>query len=123
VRPKRQVKQIGGSDMTIKLELKPELEEQLRANAARVGLPVERYLLNWIEQAPQIPTPPTALPATLPGDGNYPPGSLTELFAQWQAEDATDDPELLRKADEELEELKANLNATRAANGEEPLFL
>jgi hypothetical protein len=113
---------MGGRTMTITLELKPEVEERLRENAARVGLPVERYLLNWIEQAPQAPAASTALPATLPANGDYPPGSLAELFAQWQAEDATDDPEELDRRDRELEELKANLNATRAANGEEPLF-
>ena len=34
------------------------------------------------------------------------------------AEDATDDPEEIREADEEVAELKRNLNANRAATGE-----
>jgi hypothetical protein len=37
---------------------------------------------------------------------------------QRMAEDATDDPEEIRKADEEVAELRRNLNANRAATGE-----
>ena len=51
------------------------------------------------------------------------PGSLGELFAQWRKEDETDDPEELARRDADLDELKANLNANRAATSEEPLFL
>lgn len=37
---------------------------------------------------------------------------------QRMAEDATDDPEEIRKADEEVADLRRNLNANRAATGE-----
>ena len=40
------------------------------------------------------------------------------MFNQWIAEDATDDPEEIRKADAEVAELRRNLNANRAATGE-----
>ena len=132
--------------MTITLEFRPEIEERLRENAAGAGLSVEEYLLRIAEEgaAPSreftssvsegdsngagggqpIRIDPAALDrlrlSTEPGA--YPPGSLAELFAQWQAEDATDDPEELARRDRELEELKANLNANRAACGDEPLF-
>jgi len=47
---------------------------------------------------------------------------LDELFAQWREEDATDDPEELARRDAQLDELKANLNANRAATGGRLLF-
>ncbi len=39
-------------------------------------------------------------------------------FRLWREQDATDDPEEIRKAEEELEDLRRNLNANRAATGE-----
>jgi hypothetical protein len=45
-----------------------------------------------------------------------------ELLEQWRREDFTDDPELLRAAELELEEFKKALNANRAACGERLLF-
>ena len=37
---------------------------------------------------------------------------------RWMEEDATNDPEEIRRAEEDLAELKRNLNANRAATGE-----
>ncbi|HET6386421.1 MAG TPA: hypothetical protein VFJ58_23765 [Armatimonadota bacterium] len=134
--------------MTITLDLKPEIEERLRENASGAGLSVEEYLLRIAEQEAatslelnsSASKPPRDSNGTAVGQANridpaaldrlrlstepgaYPPGSLAEMFAQWQAEDATDDPEELARRDRELEELKANLNANRAACGDEPLF-
>jgi len=45
-----------------------------------------------------------------------------ELFAKWRAEDATDDPEELRAAEEELAEFKKAMNENRAATGARLLF-
>jgi hypothetical protein len=44
------------------------------------------------------------------------------LFAQWEAEDGTDDPDEIADRVRDWEELKAGLNANRAAGGEPPLF-
>ena len=44
------------------------------------------------------------------------------LLDFWLQQDATDDPEEIRKADEEFEELRRNLNANRAATGERLVF-
>ena len=41
-----------------------------------------------------------------------------DLLQSWMREDVTDDPEKIRRAEEEVEELKRNLNANRAATGE-----
>ena len=40
----------------------------------------------------------------------------------WLAKDAADDPEAIRQAEKELEKLKRNLNANRAATEEMPVF-
>ncbi len=40
------------------------------------------------------------------------------LLKSWLEEDATDDPEEIRQAEEELREFKRNMNANRAATGE-----
>jgi hypothetical protein len=45
-----------------------------------------------------------------------------ELLAAWKSEDATTDPEKLRKADEEIAEFKRAMNANRAAAGARLLF-
>lgn len=45
-----------------------------------------------------------------------------ELLAAWKAEDATSDPEKLRKADEEITEFKKAMNDNRVAVGARPLF-
>ena len=44
------------------------------------------------------------------------------LLEFWLQEDATDDPEEIRKSEEEYAELKRNLNANRAATGERLIF-
>ena len=44
------------------------------------------------------------------------------LLEFWLQEDATDDPEEIRKSEEEYNELKSNLNANRAATGERLIF-
>jgi len=44
-------------------------------------------------------------------------------YLDWRLkEEVSDDPEEIRKADEEVAELKRNMNANRAATGERPVF-
>ena len=64
----------------------------------------------------------SVLPVThLPG--NAPIDTVTlELLAQWRREDATDDPEKIREAEQELAEFKRAMNENRALSGESPLF-
>ena len=45
-----------------------------------------------------------------------------ELLEAWAREDATDDPEKLRAAQEELDEFKKAMNENRAACGERILY-
>ena len=64
--------------------------------------------------------------STLPAaslSGNAPIDTVTlELLAQWRREDATDDPEKMREAEQELAEFKRAMNENRALSGEMPLF-
>jgi hypothetical protein len=45
-----------------------------------------------------------------------------DLLQQWREEDAAMSPEEVAQADLDLEEFKRNMNANRAATGEEPLY-
>ena len=54
---------------------------------------------------------------------NAPIDTVTlELLAQWRREDATEDPEKIREAEQELAEFKLTMNENRALSGELPLF-
>lgn len=93
--------------MTITIDLTAEEEARLRAVAGHEGFePVEclRRLLS------------TTLPSPAPG------AATLALFADWEAEDATDDPAEIAARTREWEQLREDLNASRTATGEEPLF-
>ena len=45
-----------------------------------------------------------------------------ELLESWAREDATDDPQTLSKAQNELDEFKKAMNENRAASGERILY-
>ena len=47
---------------------------------------------------------------------------LIALLDEWDAEDATDDPIELAKREQEWEQFKENMNASRRATGERLLF-
>lgn len=44
------------------------------------------------------------------------------LLRRWREEDATDDPELIRQAELELEEFKRNMNENRRRDGRPPVY-
>jgi hypothetical protein len=44
------------------------------------------------------------------------------LLKSWREQDATDNPEEIRRAEEELAEFKRNLNANREATGERTVY-
>jgi plasmid stability protein len=93
--------------MTLMIELSDDEQARLQAAAARDGVSAE-------ECAREILV--AHLPPERPGDRTL------ELFAQWEAEDATDDPEEIARRNGEWEEFKANINATRAEAGARILF-
>jgi hypothetical protein len=92
--------------MTLTIVLTAEEEQRVRARALAEGKPVDQVLHGLIAE----------LPPARPGENTL------ALLAKWREEDATDDPEELRRAADELEDFKAALNASREANGEQPVF-
>jgi hypothetical protein len=93
--------------MTLVIDLTPEEEARLQAAARSLGVdPVECARRVLAEHLPPVQ-----------------PGAATlALFAAWEAEDATDDPEELAARQREWDELKADMNASRAATGEGLLY-
>ncbi len=84
--------------MTFTIALNRDAERRLLEEAARRGLPPATYAAHLIEE--HLPT-------------LAPPTSLTEMFREWDAEDATDDPAEIARRDSEFEELKQRINANR----------
>jgi len=68
-------------------------------------------------------TDPTPMP---PVEAQLQPGEIDAetiaLLEGWAREDATDDPEKLRRAQKELDEFKRAMNENRAATGERILY-
>ena len=91
--------------MTLTIELEPEVEKRLQEVAVSQGVDANEYARRLIEEH----LPDTEDP-------------LVKLMLAWKEEDATDDPAELEARDREWEELKADLNANRAATGERLLF-
>ena len=93
--------------MTLTLNLTPE-ETRRVENAKGLGFDVTALLRGLISGLPE-PTAPIV-------------DRTEELFDQWAAEDATDDPAEIEAAERELAEFKANMNANRALTGERPVY-
>jgi hypothetical protein len=75
-----------------------DLEARLRSEAARKGVEPERYATRLL--AEHLAPPQSSQ-------------SLADLFAQWEAEDYTDDPAELARRNEEFEEFKRAMNRNR----------
>jgi hypothetical protein len=104
--------------MTLTIELNPQEAAWIAAQAARQSLPPEDIVKRLIDaQLPRTPAPVQPAPAISAKNA-----AAIAMLQAWREEDATEDPEELRKAEEELEELKRNLNANRAATGERLAF-
>jgi hypothetical protein len=84
--------------MSLTLELPKPLESRLRDEAARRGVEVEALALPLIERQLESQSVPST-------------NSLGQLFAAWEAEDATSDPEEIARRQREWNELKDSLNA------------
>lgn len=97
--------------MTLTLDLPPEVEAALAEDARRKGTTPEELALDNLRRSYVIPTYET--PTAAPTPAGRPVSAMVALFAQWEAEDATDDPEEIARRNREWEETKANLEANR----------
>ena len=90
--------------MTLTLELPPDLEDALAEDARRKGTTPEKIALDNLRRS--------YIPLKVATDRVHDDPTLA-IFAQWDAEDATDDPEEIARRNREWEETKANLAANR----------
>lgn len=103
--------------MTLVVELNPDEEAWLASQAVQEGLEPSNIVRRLIgsQLSNRISHKETERAAS-PIDAKN-AAAIAYLDARIR-EDGTDDPEEIRKAEEEIEELKRNLNANRAATGE-----
>lgn len=100
----------------ITLNLTPTEEAQIATAAHQTGLDPAEYAKKLIqEHLPPVSTAP------MPGVDKENAAAIAQLQA-WRNEEATDDPEEVRRAEAELHELMQNLNRNRIESGERPLF-
>lgn len=85
--------------MTLTIALNQDAERRLLEEAARRGLAPATYAAHLIEE--HLPSPNSST-------------SLAEMFKEWDAEDATDDPSELARRNADFEELKRRINANRS---------
>lgn len=111
--------------MRLTIELTPQQGALLAAAARRRG--IDDSILARQIVADHLPDLEAHIP---PADGSEAAAAVPDaenlaaiaLLESWMEQDATDDPEEIRKVDEEYAELKRNLNANRAATGERLVF-
>lgn len=102
--------------MTVTLELTPTEEARLAEESRRTGLPPAEAIHSVLAEH----LPPAQ--ETVRAEEIYRNAPTAALLRRWMEEDATDDPEVIRRAEEDLAELKRNLNANWAATGEKLPF-
>ena len=93
--------------MTISLEIRPDVEPRLLDEATRRGVDPSAMVAILVDQGLSAASPRPTLSTAEPGRGD----SLRELFAEWAAEDATDDPAEVQRRQQEFEEFKAGMTA------------
>lgn len=77
-----------------------------------------------MKQQTKPPLSPSTAPTIPQVPRNGPIDTATlELLARWRLEDATDDPEEIRAAEQELAEFKRAMNENRMGAGEPLLYL
>lgn len=100
--------------MRLTIELTPGQGHQLFEVAETEGLdPATLAQKLLIAQLPEAP-----LASAVDGKRQ----AAIDMLRSWANEDATEDPNEIREAEEELAEFKRAMNANRAATGERPVF-
>jgi hypothetical protein len=78
---------------------------------------------DWIGNlAMKQPSTSQATPTPPPGPGTDVDTDTLELLAAWRRQDATNDPDQIRAAEQELAEFKKSVDENRVAAGERKLY-
>ena len=102
--------------------LTPQEEAWLPDRAAECGLPPAEIVKQLVDERRLKPTEISPQPGPEVHALGTDNAATIALLDSWLLEDATDDPEELRKAEEDLREFKRNMNAPRKENGGRLLF-
>ena len=95
-------------------ELSPEVDKAIKTTFQPM---VDHLLKHGTEE--QLAALLPKMPQPKPNVRNQ---AALDLLRQWREEDAAMTPEEAKEADRDLEEFKRNMNANRAAAGEEPIY-
>lgn len=108
--------------MTLILDLAPEEERFVQSEAAKRSLTAEEYARDVLTQGMGMSAPPIRYfdPAATERDLAKAREQALAMLERLEAEDATDDPEEIRKASDDLREFKAAMNANRRS--EHPIY-
>ena len=90
--------------MTLTIHIPPNTEKRLRTEAAREGINEAEFARRLIERG-------------LGPDESEVDQATLDLLARWDKEDETNDPEEIRRRNQDFEELKAALNQNRFDSG------
>lgn len=94
--------------MTITIETPKDIDEAIARGAAREGVTPEEYVLRAI-----IEKDARAAQSLQLNDAKQRAERARALFAKWESEDATDDPEEIARRQREGDEMIANIQANR----------
>ena len=100
----------------ISLYFSPTEEARISTVARQIGLAPADYIKKLV--AEHLPPLPTASAPAIDEEN----AAAIALLQSWMKEEATDDPEEIRQAEEDLNEFLQNLNKNRIESGERPLF-
>ena len=98
------------------VNLSPQTEARLTAAAQQRGIDIAAL----IEKLATDYLPPAQAPES-PVIDEENAAAIAQLKA-WMREDATDNPEVIREAEEDLAEFKRNMNANRALTGDHTVY-
>jgi len=102
------------------IDVSPQFSAKLARAARSRGVDPNKLLEKLVAEylLPVVSTPIAEEPPVISTRN----AAAIAALNQWIAEDATDDPEEIRKANEDVAEFKRNMNANRAATGERLVF-
>lgn len=105
--------------MTLNIDFTPQETAWLNTQAQQQGLPPAEIVKQLVEaQVAATPTISAPVRTALTAEQE----AAIVLLTSYLETEATDDPEEIRKAEEELEEFKRNMNANRVATGERLVY-
>lgn len=107
--------------MTLTIHFTPQEEAWIQAQAVQQGLQPDEVIKRLVDERLPAPSEDADSTSLVPVIDAKNAAAIAYLDRKLK-EEATDDPEEIRKAEEELAEFKRNMNANRAATGERLVF-